>query len=70
MSLVLRDINIGNPMVWELTKKTGLRFATVRNLLVNGWTYVEEANSVPRWVSPMARLEEVKTTPSETLAHP
>jgi hypothetical protein len=70
VTLVLREHWVDQRMVWELTKKTGLRPTTVRNLLANGWTYVEEANSVPRWVSPLARLEEVKTTPSESLAHP
>lgn len=60
MSLVLREHWVDQRVVWELTKKTGLRPATVRNLLVNGWTYQEELNTPPCWIHPVARLEEVQ----------
>ena len=57
MSLVFRETHVKNSVVWELTHKTGLRFATVRNLLVNGWTYEEELNKPSRWVNPLAQLQ-------------
>lgn len=60
MSLVVRETQVPNPFVWTLVKKTGLRFATIRNLLVNGWSYEETMDQPPRWVSPVARLKEIK----------
>lgn len=60
MSLVVRETNVDNRFVWKLTKRTGLRFATVRNLLVNGWTYEEKLDKPARWISPLARLESIK----------
>lgn len=60
MSLALRETKGDNRIVWAICAKTGLRFATVRNLLVNGWTYKEGIDQTPVWVHPMSRLEEVK----------
>lgn len=58
--IVLRRINVNNKAVWALSKKTGLRFQTVRNLLVNGWSYEEKIDCVPRWVHPSAQLPILK----------
>jgi len=60
MGLVIRESSVDNKFVWAVVKKTGLRFSTVRNLLVNGWTYEEKLNEPSRWVSPLARLESLK----------
>lgn len=32
-----------------IVRKTGLREATVIDLLTSGWSYIEEAHRMPRW---------------------
>lgn len=60
MSLVLREEHVEPTAVWAITKKTGLRYNTVHNLLRNGWTYEEALDQPPRWIHPIARMKEVR----------
>lgn len=60
MMLVVRESKVDNKIVWNISEKTGLHFNTVRNLLVCGWTYKEGIDNIPVWISPLARLNELK----------
>jgi hypothetical protein len=57
MTLVIRQTEVSNRLVWELVLETGLRFTTVRNLLGNGWTY--DQSEPPTWVAPDVRAVQV-----------
>lgn len=39
-----------------MASKTGLSQRTCEDLLLKGWTYVEQTEEVPKWVGPMAKL--------------
>lgn len=41
----------------EVSRRTGLKLATVADLLERGWTYVENIEHESRWLSPEAQLK-------------
>lgn len=44
-----------------ISKKCTLDPATIKDLLEEGWTFVEELGQVNKWLSPSAMLEFKKT---------
>lgn len=43
----------------DISRRTGLSVEACRNMLENGWTYVEELRGISRWESPARNFRRV-----------
>lgn len=53
--------NIDPAKLVILASKTGLSQRTCEDLLLKGWTYVEQTEEVPRWSAPVGRIQGDRT---------